>query len=184
MKSDAQVQRNFRTHYGKEPPSRPTIWALHTPLMETGNVRHKQGASCPSVSDANVGKVQQVFARSPTTSVRTAARELGMPQSTVHKVWHKRLRHYAYKVQLLQALKPTDKPQHKQLAVDMLAKIYANNYFLEKICFSNESTFHVCGKLNGHNVHIWEPEHPHVTREIERQSQGECVVQNYTQLHQ
>ncbi|GBM35614.1 hypothetical protein AVEN_121055-1 [Araneus ventricosus] len=44
-KSDTQAQRNFRTQYGREPPSRPTLRAWHTSFMEKGNVLHKQWRS-------------------------------------------------------------------------------------------------------------------------------------------
>ena len=49
-------------------------------------------------------RVRQAFQRSPMKSIRTAARQLELPRSTVHKVLHKNLRLYAYKVQMLQAL--------------------------------------------------------------------------------
>ncbi|GBL70816.1 hypothetical protein AVEN_176180-1 [Araneus ventricosus] len=54
IKSDTQVQRNFRTQYGREPPSRPTIRVWYTTFRETSSVLYKQGAGHPSVSDANV----------------------------------------------------------------------------------------------------------------------------------
>jgi hypothetical protein len=37
--------------------------------------------------------------------------------------------------------------------------------FVEKLVFSDEATFHVCGKVNHHNVHIWGTENPHATME-------------------
>ena len=37
--------------------------------------------------------------------------------------------------------------------------------FAEKLVFSDEATFHVCGKVNRHNVHIWDMENPHATME-------------------
>ncbi|GBO43559.1 hypothetical protein AVEN_125072-1 [Araneus ventricosus] len=40
-KSDAKVQRNFGTQYGREPPSQPIIRAWYRSFMETGSVRHK-----------------------------------------------------------------------------------------------------------------------------------------------
>jgi hypothetical protein len=41
---------------------------------------------------------------------------------------------------------------------------------LSKIIFSDEATFHLSGKVNRHNVRIWESENPHVTLEVERDS--------------
>jgi hypothetical protein len=33
--------------------------------------------------------------------------------------------------------------------------------FTKKLVFSDEATFHVCGNVNRHNVHIWGMENPH-----------------------
>ncbi|GBN03331.1 hypothetical protein AVEN_97524-1 [Araneus ventricosus] len=52
------------------------------------------------------------FCQNPTKPVCTAARELEMLRSTAHRVAHKKLRLYAYKGQLLQALKSTVVPFH------------------------------------------------------------------------
>ena len=49
-----------------------------------------------------------------------------------------------------------------------MEKIKEDGHFL--ICFSDEATFHVSGKLNKHNARIWATENPHITREIERDS--------------
>ena len=40
-KSDTQVQRNFRTKYGKVPPARSSIREWHKKFMDTGSVLHK-----------------------------------------------------------------------------------------------------------------------------------------------
>jgi hypothetical protein len=37
--------------------------------------------------------------------------------------------------------------------------------FAEKLGFSDEATFHMCGKVNRHNVRIWGTENPHATME-------------------
>ena len=35
-KSDVQTQRNYRSKYGRDPPSRPSIRLWHKKFMETG----------------------------------------------------------------------------------------------------------------------------------------------------
>ena len=80
-------------------------------------------------------------------SIRTAARELKLPPTTVHKVLHKRLRLYAYKVKMLQRLQPNDKPKRKQFADNMLQQIFEDEKFLKRIFFSDKTTFYVSGKL-------------------------------------
>ena len=55
--------------------------------------------------------------------IRTAARKLELPLTTVHKVLHKRLQLYPYKVQMLQRLQPNDKPKQKEFTDNMLQRI-------------------------------------------------------------
>ena len=90
----------------------------------------------PRTSAKNVERVRQAFSRSPIKSIRTAARVLEIPHTTVHKVLHKRLRLYAYKVQMLQRLKPNDKPKRKEFADNMLQRISEDEEFLKRIFFS------------------------------------------------
>ena len=99
-------------------------------------------------------------------SIRTAARQLELPRLTVHKVLHKNLRLYAYKVQMLQALQPNDMSRRKEFAVNMLQRISEDEAFLKRVCFSDETSFHVSGKLNKHNVRIRGSENPHASREL------------------
>ncbi|KAJ4433709.1 hypothetical protein ANN_16020 [Periplaneta americana] len=92
------------------------------------------------------------------------------PRSTVHRVLRKRLSLYPYRLQLIQALQPNDRPLRMQFAVDILSRIDDDNNFLNKVAFSDESTFHVCGKVNTHNVRIWGSTNPHMVREVIRDS--------------
>ena len=71
---------------------------------------------------------------------------------------------------LLQALKPKDKPRRKKFAVTMLDRLDIDPGFLKRVCFSDESTFHVSGLLNRHNLRILKSENPHDTCELERDS--------------
>ncbi|XP_033607546.1 uncharacterized protein LOC111865025 [Cryptotermes secundus] len=79
-----QTQRNFRTHYQKDLPSRNSIIDWKKKFLETGSVLSKKSSGRPSTSNDDAERVQKAFARSPRKSLRTAARELNMPLSTVH----------------------------------------------------------------------------------------------------
>ena len=122
--------------------------------METGTVFDTRRSGRPRTSEENIERVRQAFQCSPMKSIRTAARQLELPRSTVHKVLHKNLRLYAYKVQMLRALQPNDMPRRKEFAVNMLQRISENEAFLKRVCFRDEATFHISGKLNKHNVRI------------------------------
>ena len=103
-KSDVQTQQNYRSKYGRDPPSLPSICLWHKKFMETGTVFNTRRSERPRTCKENIESVRQAFQRSPMKSIRTATRQLELPRSTVHKVLHKNLRLYAYKVQMLQAL--------------------------------------------------------------------------------
>ena len=118
-KSDVQIQRNYRSKYGRDPPSLPSIRLWHKKFRETGTVFDTRRSGLPRTSKENIERVRQAFQRSPMKSIRTAARQLELPRSTVHKFLHKNLRLYAYKVQMLQALQPNDMPRRKEFALNM-----------------------------------------------------------------
>ena len=137
--------------------------------METGSVLEAVRSGRPRTSVKNIECVRQAFHRSPIKSIRSAARELELPPTTVHKVLHKSLRLYAYKVQMLQRLQPNDKLKRKEFADNMLQRISEVEEFLKRICFNDEATFHVSGKLSKHNVKICGSKYPHEIRKLKRQ---------------
>ena len=124
--------------------------------MKTGTVFDTRRSGRPRTSEENIERGGQAFQRSPMKFIRIAARQLKLSRSTVHKVLHKNLRLYAYKVQMLQALQPNGMPRRKEFAVNILQRISEDETFLKRVFFSDEATFHVSGKLNKHNVRIWE----------------------------
>jgi hypothetical protein len=50
----------------------------------------------------------------------------------------------------------------------MLSSIEENENYLDLVLFSDESTFHVWGKVNRHNCHIWGSGSPYQVTEYER----------------
>ena len=72
-KSDVPTQRNYRSKYGRDPPSRPSIRLWHKKFMETGTVFDTRSGQ-PRTSEKNIERVRQAFQRSPIKSISTAAR--------------------------------------------------------------------------------------------------------------
>ena len=77
---------------------------------------------------------------------------------------------YAYKVQILQKLKPNDGPKSKVFALEMLSRIEDDEDYLKEDMFTDEAYSHVLGKVNQHNVRIWGSENPHMVIEHIRDS--------------
>ncbi|GBM18385.1 hypothetical protein AVEN_72729-1 [Araneus ventricosus] len=152
-KSPINVQRAFRRCYGRNPDTK-SITRWYEKFKETGSVTDLPRSGRPSVSEATVELVRQSFQRSPTKSTRQALRELQIPQTSLVRILHKRLRLHAHKVQIVQDLQPNDCTRRAEFAIEILNRIDIKNDYLNRICFSDESTFHVSGIVNRHNVPI------------------------------
>ena len=85
-KTDVQTQRNYRSKCGRDPPSRPSIRLWHKKFMETGTVLCTRRCRRPRTSEENIEHVRQAFQHSPIKSMRTAARQLELPRSTVYRI--------------------------------------------------------------------------------------------------
>ena len=114
------------------------------------------------MSDETVDAVREAFHHSPGKSTCRASNELRVPQGTVVKILHKRLKLYAYKVQTVQSLQPDDCPRRASFATEILRRIDEDNDYLKRVYFSDEATFHTSGVVNRHNVSMWSSENPHV----------------------
>jgi hypothetical protein len=100
--------------------------------------------------------------------VRRSSRKLGdISHLTVWRVLCMRLSFRPYKFQLLQGLKPNDRPHRRNVCTDMLNRLEEYNFFY-KIVLSEETTFDLSGKVNRHNLIIWRPQNPLQVVEVHR----------------
>ena len=140
-------------------------------LKQTGSLLSNSGKHAKKrVSKENIELIRNCFTRSPRKSIRNASLQLQIPRSTVDNVVHKRLRLRAYKIQITQKIKHNGKHKRLTFAASVLDKIDENNLYLDHICFSDESTFHISGKVNRHNCRIWGSKNPSVVFQRERDS--------------
>ena len=95
-----------------------------------------------------------------------AARYVPVSKTSVHNIVRRRLKLYPYKIQLVQALKPTDYAKREEFALTVLGRMEGDPNYLERIFFTDEATFHVSGLVHRHNVRIWGTENPHVVQEM------------------
>ena len=123
--------------------------------MEIGSILDRKRSGRPSIDEETVDAVRAAFYRSQRKSIRVASNELAIPRSTAHKVSHKQLRLHAYKLQIVQALKPGNHPRRAAFAEEILKRIDDDNDYLKSVVFSDEATFHVFRKVNKHNIRIW-----------------------------
>jgi len=168
-KSIVTVQRMFRTMYHTEPHTDKTIREWYMKFQQSGCLCAAKRTGRPVPSAETVECVRETFVRRSQKSTHRASRELPMPQSSIWLFLRKRLRMKGYRLQLLQALNPQDHNPRLHFCVDFQQRLEENG-FAEKLVFSDEAKFHVCGKVNRHTVRIWGSENPHTTMEHFRYS--------------
>ncbi|PNF37864.1 hypothetical protein B7P43_G07422 [Cryptotermes secundus] len=108
---------------------------------------------------------REAFQRSPRKLIRAASLQL---RSVVHGVLHKRLRLRGYKIQMIHAIKPSDRVARTNFTEVMLERNDASPNFLFQVCFSDEATFQDSGVVHRYNCRIWGSQNPHVTCESEK----------------
>ncbi|CAM1299642.1 Uncharacterised protein r2_g956 [Pycnogonum litorale] len=163
-----EVQRQFRTEFQREPPTRVTISRIKDKFEADGTVQnvHKQRSGRPRISSnsSQEERVLESFQRSPRKSVRQACREVGISKSSIHRIMQ-RCSWKSYIPRLVQALNDDDPDRRVQFCEWYLQQCEENEDFSTKIVWSDEATFKLNGSINRHNCTYWGPENPHVTVE-------------------
>ena len=155
--------------YHTEPPTDKTIHEWYMKFQQSGCLCTVKRTGRPGPSAETVKCVRETFVMSPQQPTHHASRQLQMPQSSVWRILHKHLHVKGYQLQLLQALNPQDHNIRLHFCVDFQQQLEEDG-FAEKLVFSDEATFRVCGKVNCHNICIWGTENPHATMEHIRDS--------------
>ena len=102
-----RVQHAFRIKFHCNSPS-VNIRRWYHQIEDTRCLCKGKNSGRPSMIEERVERVSDAFARSPKKSVRRASRELAIPVMFVWRILRRRLELRPYRLQLLQALKPTD----------------------------------------------------------------------------
>ena len=163
-----EVQRQFRRHFHKDPPTRRTIARIRDKFETDGTVHdvHKERSGRPrsSTTPAKENQLLETLHRSPRKSVRQMARETGIPKSSAHHIL-KRINWKSYIPKLIHALNEDDPDRRAEFCEWYLGKCEEDAAFPSKIVWSDEASFKLNGSINRHNCTYWAPENPHVTME-------------------
>ncbi|CAG9782220.1 unnamed protein product [Diatraea saccharalis] len=92
----------------------------------------------------NVERVSESIQEQPRLSTRKRASVLNLPRTSLNRILHKDLHLYPYKIQIVQALKPSDHVQRLKFVDEMLQKISSFN----NILFLDETHFLLNGFVN------------------------------------
>ncbi|GFS68178.1 DUF4817 domain-containing protein [Trichonephila clavipes] len=129
------VRRRFRTKFRKEPPHRHNISRWVKQFQDTGCLCKNKS---PGLKKKNPKWLKE-FVFKESLKVNATCR-----------------------YQMVQALKPTDKPLRKNFCVEIQENLDVNG-FKDTLVFTDEATFHLRCKVNRHNLGFGGTENVHVT---------------------
>ena len=99
----------------------------------------------------NIAAVNQSFAEDPEESNRRRSQPLGLSYGTTWAILRNDLDLKAYKIQLVQELKPADFPKRHNFSRWALGKLAEDPHFGTRILFSDEAHFWLNGYVNKQN---------------------------------
>jgi hypothetical protein len=105
----------------------------------------KEKAQDGHLSAMVVENIRATYVQSPRKSTYRASRELNMLKATVWRMLRKRLQFKPYKFQMIQALKPTNRPKQREFCVDLQERLEVDG-FEDRLVFIDKATFHLCGQ--------------------------------------
>lgn len=164
------VRRAFRSRFGVKAPHYHSIMRWCKQFENTGSIHKGKPTGRPRTPNDSVDRVRQAFENTPIMSTNQASRQLAISQSTVWRILTKILQMRPYKFALHQKLKPEDKIARLNFCLSIQEKIAQNEEFASRLVFSDESCFHLSGKVNRHNIRIWGTQSSHEIVEYARDS--------------
>lgn len=169
QRSVRNVFRALRSSYGRhdrptEVTIRNTIQKFETQMTLFDNTRPIRPH--PARSEENIAMVMESLDNDRDESIRRRSQQLGLSYSTTWRILRKDLGLRAYKIQLVQELKPADLPMRHRFSVWALGKLEEDPLFSTKILFSDEAHFWLNGYVNKQNCRIWAEEQPQAVQEL------------------
>ena len=167
LKSVTLVQRAWRKKFKTTPPSDKTIKATFDRFESTGSVHDLPRRGRPS-DECTAAEIERYFNENPSASTRKVAEVHNVSHTTVRKTF-KSAEVKAYKIHQTQALYEDDYAARLTMCEQLVDSI-ENNGYLDKLCYSDEATFHTSGHIHKHNCRLWAYENPHAIHEVIHQS--------------
>lgn len=164
----AETVRRLRGIFGRQnAPNMSTVQRLIQKFEGTGSTVNRKVAVRRRTTRSleNIAVVHESVTENPQTSIRRRSQQLDISRSTLHRILTKDLHMHAYKMQLLQELKPQDHGQRREFVNWVLENQQEDDDFSKSIIFSDEAHFQLNGYVNTQNCRIWGEENPRVIHE-------------------
>jgi hypothetical protein len=167
-KSVREVYRALRPFYGEH--NRPSEQAIRA-VIDRFCTNFTLLDSKPSTRQRNVRTEENIAAVARSVeedaemSIRRRSQLVGLCPSTTWKILRKDLGLRAYKIQLVQELKPNDHRLRRIFADWAHLKLAEDEHFYRRIVFSDEAHFWLNGYVNKQNCRIWSEDNPQAVNE-------------------
>lgn len=136
---------------------RETGQVVPPPNINAGRDRHVRTVD-------NEEQILDVVDEEPTLSTRQIARTMDLSHMSVHRVIKdEKLKPFHFT--LVQKLEPEDYPRRVEFCQWLLRQNEADENFLSKIVWTDESLFTREGVFNRHNSHFYSEVNPYLTRD-------------------
>ena len=172
----AKTARLLSDEYNIPRVQSQNIKSLIRKFESTGSVRDAQRAGRPVVATSleKSNELQELLLHTPQKSSRRLSAELAISDRSVCRIL-KKLKMRPYIPRVLQSLHDGDQDRRLQFCEIFLNKVNEDITFLEKIWWSDETTFKLNGHINHHNCVYWSNENPHIILEKDANSPGVTV---------
>lgn len=175
FESTTLVERHMKNEGVSNIPTHKTMRAIFSKFRETGSVLDAPRSGRPRRSDEKIMEISDIYDENPSTSIRQAAAISDTSYSTVWSVLHEDLQMKPFKFSFCHQLFSDDKAARITMCNEFQQRISDDENFLNRLCFSDEATFHLSGRVNRHNCVIWDTSNPHAVQEVPIKSPGVTV---------
>ena len=130
---------------------------------ENGTVsdRKRSGRTLTTTDAFSRGSVLAAINLNPITTTEEVSRQSGIPRSTVQQILAKEGFH-AYKIRFVHMLKQDDLTQRMDFSEMMMDRVNADASLLKRVCWGDECTMHLNGRMNHQNIRFYSKENPHL----------------------
>lgn len=174
-----EVADNFAAAYPDRPvPSKTTVLRLYKKFMTTGcvvssHVKRKRNASVVT-EDFKIGLCLAVE-ENPSVNLTQLAENSTGSRSSCYKAL-KQEKYKSYKVRNVQELLPHDYFERMEFCEYWMNRINNDPNVINRILFTDESSFGTNGTVNKQNTRIWARENPYVIHETHTQRREKVNV--------
>lgn len=156
--------RMFNDRFPENPISRSYLRKLLNKLQATGTLKDAPRSGRPPLSEEKKVEIVAEMVINPTQSTSAVAESCGVSSKSVQRVLKKEKFH-PYKMKILHALTEDDPDRRVEFCEWLTRTIEGERGFLKRVCFADECTFFLNGKVNKQNVRYWSDTNPHIFRE-------------------